>query len=269
MRDIEKVNQAAVENNENNEFEIDIIELLLRLAECWKYIVAGALIGVLIMGIYSFILATPMYEATSKLYVISSSDSAINLSDLQIGDKLTADYTEVFNTWEVHEIVRQNLGLTYTREEMQDMVAISNPSDTRVLYITVTHEDPKLAAEMANEYASVAKQYISMTMLTDEPSDFSEALVPDEPISPRKAFNVVIGFVLGTFIACAIIVVQFLMDDKIKTSEDIRKYTGLPTLAVIPDNDEASRDQADKIKTAGRSRSAGSRSNNNQASARR
>ena len=274
MRDIEKVNQVAVENNENNEFEIDIIELLLRLADCWKIIVAGAVIGTMIMAIYSFIFATPMYEATSKLYVVSSSDSAINLSDLQIGDKLTADYTEVFNTWEVHEIVRQNLGLEYTREEMQGMVSISNPSDTRVLYITVTHEDPVLAAEMSNEYAYVAKQYISMTMLTDEPSDFSEALVPDEPVSPRKKLNVAIGFAMGVFAACAFVVVQFLLDDKIKTADDIRKYTGLPTLAVIPDNDEAFRDQNDRSgrntsTKSGHPKSAGRPSSNNQASARR
>ena len=273
MRDIDKVNQVAVENNENTEFEIDIVELLLRLADSWKVIVAGAVIGTMLMAIYSFIFATPMYEATSKLYVVSSSDSAINLSDLQIGDKLAADYTEVFNTWEVHEIVRQNLGLDYTREEMEEMVSIKNPSDTRVLYITVTHEDPVLAADMSNEYANVAKQYISMTMLTDEPSDFSKALVPDEPISPRKALNVAIGFTLGVFAACAVIVVQFLLDDKIKTADDIRKFTGLPTLAVIPDNEEAGRDQAERTgrNNSGRSggKASGRASASNQNSARR
>lgn len=232
--------QIKIETDED-EIEIDFVELALRLVEKWKQIVAGALLGALLMGIYSFILATPLYEATAKLYVMSSSDSAINLSDLQIGSYLTADYTEVFNTWEVHEIVRQNLNLDYTRDELSDMLTIENPSNTRVLYITVTNKDPQLATQLANEYASVVRQYIATTMKTDEPTTFSEALTPEDPVSPHKKRNVAIGFVLGGFAAAAVYVVLFMLDDKIKTAEDVRKCTGLPTLAVIPDNDEAER----------------------------
>ncbi len=239
MRENEQVKLQAAGYEENPEIEVDLVELFLRLVEKWKQIVAGALIGALIMLVYSFVIATPVYEATSKLYVMSSSDSAINLSDLQIGSYLTSDYTEVFKTWEVHEIVRQNLGLDYTREELSGMLTISNPGDTRVLYITIENTDPEEAALLANEYAAVAKQYISATMRTDEPSQFSEALVPQYPVSPRKALNVILGFALGTLAVSAFFVVQFLLDDKIKTADDIRRYTGLPTLAVVPDNEEA------------------------------
>jgi len=241
MRDVEKNNPEIVENNENNEIRIDLVELFLRLVERWKYIVIGAAVGTIIMAVYSFMFASPVYEATSKLYVIASSDSAINLSDLQIGSYLTSDYTEVFKTWEVHEIVRQNLGLDYSRSQLSRMITIENPSDTRVIYITVENEDPQLAADIANEYAAVARQYISMTMQTDEPTEFSKALVPDKPVGPRKKLNVALGFIFGALAVCAVIVVQFLMDDKIKTSDDIRRYAGLPTLAVIPDNDEAAK----------------------------
>lgn len=253
MNDIEQKSLAVVDNNDNNELEIDLIELLLRLLERWKSIVAGALVGAVIMGVYSFMFATPIYEATSKLYVLSASDSAINLSDLQIGSYLTNDYTEVFNTWEVHEIVRQNLGLTIDRKTLSNMLVVGNPSDTRVLSLTVSNSDPVLAAAIANEYASVAKQYISSTMKTDEPTDFSEALVPENPVSPQKVRNVVLGFILGAFVVCALVVVQFLLDDKIKTSEDIRKYIGIPTLAIIPDNEEAAKASAKgKASDAGR-----------------
>lgn len=239
MNDIEQKNLAVVGNENSGELEIDLVELLLRLLERWKSIVVGALVGAVVMGIYSFMFATPLYEATSKLYVLSASDSAINLSDLQIGSYLTNDYTEVFNTWEVHEIVRQNLGLTIERDQLSKMLRVSNPGDTRVLALTVSNSDPTLAAAIANEYASVAKQYISATMKTDEPTDFSEALVPKNPVSPNKTRNVALGFILGAFVVCAFVVVQFLLDDKIKTSEDIRKYIGIPVLAVIPENDGA------------------------------
>ena len=238
MSELEKVTRNGGAN-EDAEFEIDLMEVLLRLLEKWKLIIAGALVCAVLMAMYSFILATPMYEATSKLYVLNSSDSAINLSDLQIGSYLTSDYMEVFDTWEVNEMVRQNLNLSYTREELADMLTLTNPSNTRILNITVTSSDPQEAADIANEYADVAGQYISATMQTDQPSLLSEALTPDKPVSSKKKRNVVLGFLLGALLVCAGVIIQYLLDDKIKNEEDIKKYVGLPTLSVVPDNDEA------------------------------
>lgn len=236
-KELQRVDQRFEGNVEaSQEIEIDLMELFFRLIENSKKIIAGALVGMFVFAAYSFLLATPMYEATCKIYVLSTSDSAINLSDLQIGSQLTADYQEVFDTWEVHEQVLQNLNLDYTYEELEEMIGISNPSDTRILEITITNDDPAEAAAMANEYAAVASRYISDTMVTDEPTVLSEALQPTEPVSPRKVFNTALGFLLGALVMCAIVTVQFILDDKIKTAEDIRKYTGMPTLAVVPIN---------------------------------
>lgn len=74
------------------------------------------------------------------------------MADLQLGTALTSDYQEVFKTWEVHEMVIEELGLPYSYKEMQSMLTVSNPEDTRVLYITVTYPDAKMAAEIANSY---------------------------------------------------------------------------------------------------------------------
>ena len=57
------------------------------------------------------------------------------------------------------------------------------------------------------------------------------ALQPTEPVSPRKTLNTVLGALVGGLVMAAILVVRFIMDDKIKTSEDITKYLGIPTLA--------------------------------------
>lgn len=236
-KELQRVDQRFEDNVETSkEIEIDLMELFFRLIENAKKIIAGALVGMFLFAAYSFLLATPMYEATCKIYVLSASDSAISLSDLQIGANLTADYKEVFNTWEVHEQVLQNLGLNYTYSELKDMLSISNPSNTRILAITVTSADPVEAAAMANEYAEVASRFISDTMATDEPSLLSKALQPTHPVSPRKVFNTALGFLLGAVVMCAIVTVKFILDDKIKTAEDIRKYTGMATLAVVPVN---------------------------------
>lgn len=219
---------------EQQETELDVLELFYYLLEHIKQLVAAVVVGALVMLLVSLFFLTPQYEATSKLYVMARNDSAVNLSDLQIGSYLTSDYQEVFKTWEVHEQVLQNLGLDYEYEELEDMLTITNPSDTRILYITVTSDDPVEATNMANEYANVARNYIYEMMGTEEPSLFSVALEPLEPVSPRKMLNTVLGALVAGLIMAAILVVRFIRDDKIKTADDITNYIGIPTLAIVP-----------------------------------
>ena len=60
----------------------------------------------------------------------------------------------------------------------------------------------------------------------------------------NKTRNVLLGFILGGLLGAGIITVRMLLDDKYKTAEDIRKYTGLVTLAVIPlEGDNAERER--------------------------
>ena len=228
MNEAEQRNVNLLDSNQAEEStnEIDLLELFYRLVERWKYILTAACVGALIMIVYSFILATPIYEATCKLYVMTASDSAINLSDLQIGSYLTSDYQEVFGTWEVQEMVLQNLGLDYTYQELSEMIAITNPSNTRILNVTAKNSDAQLAARLANEFASVAGRYISETM---------------------KTLNTILGFLIGALLMIVIVTVQFIMDDKVKTAEDIRRYADLPTLALVPVNG-ADADRVNKSK---------------------
>ena len=220
---------------QNEEEEtIDLVELMYRLLGRWKLIVCAALIGALLAGTYTLFMVTPIYQATSTIYVLSRKDSAINMSDLQIGTALTTDYIKVFDMWEVHEEVISNLNLPYSYQQMRNMLTVSNPSDTRMLDITVKSPSAEETALISNEYAKVASQYIADTMATDKPNIMSVARVPANPISPNKTKNIMLGFLLGMVLSMGFVTVQFIMDDKFKTPEEIRKYTGLPTLALIP-----------------------------------
>ena len=207
---------------------------MYRLLGSWK-LIAGLAVGLaIVIGVYTSFFVTPMYEATSIIYVLSNQDSAINMSDLQLGSELTQDYIKVFRMWEVHEEVISNLNLPYGYSQMRNMLSVTNDADTRMLDITVTSADPQEAANIANEYAQVASQYIAETMATDKPNIMSVALVPSNPVSPNKTRNILMGFLLGGILAAGIVTVRMLMDDKYKTAEDIRRYTGLATLARVP-----------------------------------
>ena len=234
LRDTRVTATESTGSSKEQEVTIDLLELLYRLIASWKLIVIWAFVGALIAGIYTFAFVTPLYTATSTIYVLSNSDSVINMSDLQIGSALTSDYIKVFDMWEVHEGVISNLGLPYSYSKIKGMLSVTNTSNTRMLDITVTSSSPQEAADISNEYARVVSQFIEETMSTDKPNIMSTALVPANPVSPRKARNIVMGFLLGLMIGVAIVVVRMIIDDKLRTSEDIRKATGLVTLATVP-----------------------------------
>lgn len=233
---------------ESDEETIDLLELLYALLGKWREIAAATVACALIAAIGVLFFVTPKYQASSTIYVISRKDSAINISDLQIGTALTDDYIQVFHMWEVQEKVISNLDLPYTYNQLDGMLSVTNASNTRMLEITVTSESAQEAADIANEYATVVRDYIAKKMATDKPSIMSTALVPTVPVSPNKTKSILLGALLGFVVSAGVVVVMTLLDDTYKTADDIKKYTGLVTMAVIPleKSDEPKHQRADK-----------------------
>ena len=217
----------------DNTSEIDLVALFFRFLEKIHWILLTALGGAAIAGVLVFKVITPIYEATAKIYIVGS-DTTISLSDLQIGSNLAADYQEVFKNWHVHELVDKRLNLNYSYSQLAGMITVTNPANTHVLYVTVKSKDPAEAKSIADTYAQVAREFIAAKMDMREPNIFEEAKLPDKPSSPRKARDIVIGFLLGALLSMAVVTVKFLGDDRICSSEDIEKVGNLSTLGLIP-----------------------------------
>lgn len=249
--------QTQVPELSENGTEIDLVELMYRLLDKIWYIIIAAVVGALIAAVWTFNFVTPLYTATAKLYVLNANDSVVNLSDLQIGTYLAADYQEVFSNWHVHEMVNRNLKLDYPYSKLNKMVSVSNPTGTRILYVKVTSSSPTEAKMMADEYTKVAQEFIALKMETKEPNVFEEALLPTVPSSPSKTRNILIGFLLGLVLSAGVITLQFVMDDRIRTAEDIEKYFSLPTLGIMPKMKESAQktaEQRQKRKSSEKSR---------------
>lgn len=222
-------------NLENtDEMEIDLVELFYALRrKAWLLaiaLVAGA--GVALAS--TLLLMTPQYEATSMIYVFTKTTSVTSLADLQIGSQLTTDFTIVATTRETLDEVIMRLNLDTTYEELVNTISVTNPSNSRILKITVENPDPVLAMDISNTLAECLRGKIAEIMNTDKPSIVDSAVVPDKPSSPSKRKNTLLGGLVGLFLAAAFVTVQFLMNDTICTEDDVEKYLGLNTLAAIP-----------------------------------
>lgn len=231
----QKGGAAQTAGNQPQAKTIDLVELFYYLLSKLHFLLLGMIAGAVLLGAYASSSITPIYTATSKLYIMGSTGNSI-IADLQIGTVLTMDYQEVFKTWEVHQMVNEALGTNYSYSALQSMISVSNPKDTRILYITARHPDSQTAADIANAYATAAKRFIVQTMKTDEPSTFSIALVPGVASSTSVTSYVIRGVLLGTVLAGGVLVLIFLLDNRPKSPEDVMRYANIPTLAVIPES---------------------------------
>ena len=226
------------------EDEIDLVELFYLLwGHAWQIILCLILGAGLALG-YTKLLVTPLYQATSSIYIVSASNnSVVNLTDLQIGAQLTADYQELILSRPLLEDVIENLELTngegqpMSTAALSRMITITNTDDTRILKVTVTSPDPQESADIANELIDQACIYLPQIMETEEPNLVEEAIPPTQKSSPSTARNVLIGGLLGACLACGVLVVRYLMNDTFVTPDDVAKYLGVQPLAVIPEGD--------------------------------
>jgi capsular polysaccharide biosynthesis protein len=237
-------------NLQNEEDTIDLLELLYVLYRKIGIIIAACIAGIALMAAYTLFFVTPMYEATSMLYILTSSNSIISVSDLQLGTQLTSDYAILIKTRPVLETVIEDLELDMTATELKDLITIDNPSSSRVLTITVTHPVPQTAQNLANELAEVTAKRMAEVMMTDEPTIAENAILPTSPSSPNVAKNCILGGLVGAVAAMAVIIALYLLDDTIKSQEDIEKYLQISTLAVIPKKDGTPKKGKRRRKTA-------------------
>ena len=233
--------------------EIDLVEIVFRLVENIKYIVPAAILGAILAAIYTFNFVTPMYTAVAKLYVVNTSNAVVDLSALQIGTQLASDYKEVFSNWHVHERVIEELDLPYSYNKLNQMVSVSNTESQRILHIRVVSPSPDEAKLMADTYARVAQEFIADTMDMQRPNIFQEALRPSAPSSPNKTRNILLGFLLGFVLSAGVVVVQYLVDDRIRSEEEITRYLDLPVLGIMPAEEDNSKDKTGRSKASGKS----------------
>lgn len=223
---------------EKDEIEIDLTELLHAFLHRWWLIALTALIGFGIAACFTRYAITPMYQSKAMLYILTKTTSVTSFADLQIGTAITRDFEVIATSKPVIDkaiaSIKKTENINMSRKDIQSMLTIVNQEDTRILEIRAVHENPDYACMVANAVAEATAERMAEIMKSDPPTTVERAEREDVPISPSMLKNSILGFLIGAMFTCALLAIQFLMNDNIKTDEDIRHYLGEVTLAVIP-----------------------------------
>lgn len=225
--------------NDNASIEIDVLYLLRKLwSKKFFIIFVGLLVGTIaLLGSVFFI--KPKYTSTTRIYVVSrSSDTSLTNQDLQAGSYLVNDYKEVITSSEVLSSVIDQEKLSMSASELSKDIAVTIPTDTRVISISVTDTDAQRACDIANTVREVAAEKIKAVTKVDDVTTLESATKPSHPSSPNVKKNAAIGALAGVFLAVVGILVAEVLDDRVRRPEDIEEVLGMPLLGVVPDVDK-------------------------------
>lgn len=223
---------------DDDEIEIDLLELFYALRHRWWAILLALVIGAGAAGVYTKKLIAPHYQSTSMVYVLSKETTLASLADLQIGSQLTKDYSVIIKSRPVLQEVIDKQNLDLTTDELGKMITIDNPKDTRILSITVEDIEPMRAKAIVDEVTKSASNYIGDIMEMVPPKVIEDGVVAVKPSSPSVKKNAAVGGLGLAVLVCGLICLKTVLDDTIKSEEDIEKYLGLSVLAVIPDTEK-------------------------------
>ena len=222
---------------QDDEVTIDLMELFSALWAKKTIIILSAVFMALVAFVGTKMFVTPKYTSVTKLFVMTKNDdtsASATYTDLQTGSMLTKDYMELVKSRPVLEKTISKLKLDVTPEELAGMITTETPTDTRIMSISVTDDDPKEAKQIADTLRKAVSVQITEIMNADSVNTVEEGNLPTSPSSPNVKKNMMLGALLGLVISMGFVVLISILDDTVKTPDDVEKYLGLNVLTSIP-----------------------------------
>ena len=220
--------------------EIDVLALLQKLWTKKVFILFTAFYVAVFSFLGTYFFIQPTYTSTTRIYVVNQATDNKNLSaeDLQAGTFLTKDYKEIITSNDVLSEVIKDEKLNMTEAELAKMISVDIPTDTRLISISVKAKTGQDAQVLANKVREVASKKIKNVTKVEDVTTLGEAKLPESPSSPNIKLNVLLGAVLGAFLAVVGVLVREILDDRVRRPEDVEDVLGMTLLGIIPDTDK-------------------------------
>ena len=193
-----------------------------------------AVIGI----IYTMTFVTPEYTATTTL-VLAGQESAnasntITTTDLTINSKLVATYSELVTSTNVVRQVISNLGIPMEEETLKKNISVSAREGTDMIEIDVINTNPKYAMQIANETAKVFMNQVAEIYNINNVHVVDQAEEPKAPSNINHTKDVMIFAFIGVVISVIYVLIANMLDNTIKTREEVERLYKIPVIAEIP-----------------------------------
>ena len=211
-----------------------LFELLGLLRKRLRLVILLPLLTAAIVGVGAMFMPNE-YTASTTMYVLSKTEdedaSRVTTQELSAGQMLTNDVSTILKSGRVKNDVADQLGLDNLRD--YDL-SITSSTTTRVITLSVTGTDPEMTANVANALVADTSQVASEVMQIQSVNVIDAATVPQSPSGPRRLLYVAVGLLAGLFAAVCIVVIQDMLDTRVRSGEDVEEIVGVPVIGHFP-----------------------------------
>ncbi len=183
----------------------------------------------------------PRYESTATLYILrqSGEEGTGTDSDFSLALKVVNDCTYLLKSHAVVDDVIETMGLDMSYDRLYDCISTHNPDNTRILEVTVEAESPEQAKAIVDNLCRIGQERIEGAMGFQQVNFYEEGTQEQDPSNRRGLTTFALAGVAAAMVTYAVFLVMFLLDDTLRTDEDIQKALGLSILGEIPNADSA------------------------------
>jgi len=231
--------------NNRDRYSVDLLHILKSLwKRAWIIAVATVLIGIIGFSVAAFGI-TPKYASSVMLYVNNGNFSvgeifSVSSSELTGARSLVDTYIVILQNRTTLNKVIEKADVSYTFDELEDMIVAESVNGTEVMRITVTSTDPYEAADIANAIGVVLPQRISEIIEGSSMEVVDSGAVNLKKVEPSITGFTIVGMLVGAVVSVLVLVVIDMMDNTIRSEDDILQNYDYPILAKIPDLAEGS-----------------------------
>ena len=216
-----------------------LFELLALLRKHLRLVILLPLITCALVGAGSLFLPNE-YTASTTMYVLSKNgdegQASVTQQDLSVGQMLTNDVSTILKSDRVKSDVAEQLGLA----NLNDFdLSITSSTTTRVITLAVTGNDPQMAADVANALVRDTSDVAAEVMQIQSVNVIDSATVPQSPSGPRRALYAAVGLMAGLFAAVCFVVIEDMLDTRVRSGEDVEELVGVPVVGHFPQIERA------------------------------
>ena len=225
--------------------EINIRDFLNYLKKYVLVIAAVALALVIGVFIYDKSIKKPLYTTYTTIILTKSNEAqtgtTITQNDILLNQKLVETYSKIIKSKLVLEQVISETGVTYTTEELSENVSVEAYENTEMLKISVTDQDPELAASIANSIAQVFSGEIAKIYQINNISVVDVAVTPEEVSNNTLKRDLLLALFVSIFGTIGVVFVVYYFDDTVKLTDDLEEEIGMPVVAKVFKSDIGSK----------------------------
>lgn len=200
-------------------------------------IVLAAIISVSGVYLYARFFRQPLYRSTAALYILRQErepDYASSNSDFSLALNVVNDCDYMLKSHAVLDEVIDSLELDIAYKRLASIISTYNPEGTRVLEVSVESESIQLSKKIVDAVCRIGADKISDAMGFNQVNVYEYGTLSDLPsnqIGLRKYALIGVGAAVLVYLAYLL---ALILDDKIRTEEDVHKYLNLSVLGDIP-----------------------------------